>query len=201
MPKKTKATLLTNCMRKKRITSILKHKAVKYPAAMALVFGLYLGGLQLFNNFHAVVPNELYRSAQISASEIEKYSKRYGIKTIINLRGENLGKDWYDEEVAAAKRNNIKHIDFRMSSKRELTKDRALKLIALMKNAQKPILLHCHSGADRTGLASALYLAAIKKESEFISELELSIIYGHFLFGARAMDSTFETLEPTLGYE
>ncbi|MFD2031462.1 tyrosine-protein phosphatase [Ancylobacter dichloromethanicus] len=50
-----------------------------------------------------------------------------------------------------------------------------------MKDAKKPILIHCQAGADRSGLASALYLAAIKKNSaEAEAEAQLSIRYGHF---------------------
>ena len=53
------------------------------------VAGLYLGILHLGDNLHAVVPGELYRSAQPTPELIADYQKSYGIKTIINLRGEN----------------------------------------------------------------------------------------------------------------
>jgi len=71
-----------------------------------------------------------------------------------------------------------------------------------MKGAQKPILIHCREGADRTGLASALYLAAIKKAGEAVAEGQLSIRYGHIslpFIPEYAMDRAFETLEPSLG--
>src|SRR3954468_14621923 len=55
------------------------------------VAGLYLGILHLGDNLlHAVVPGELYRSAQPTPELIADYQKSYGIKTIINLRGENV---------------------------------------------------------------------------------------------------------------
>ena len=125
-----------------------------------------------------------------------------GIRTIINLRGDNSGHHWYDTEIAEAKALNIGHIDFHMSSARELTQAQAAQLVEIMRNAPKPILIHCQAGADRTGLASALYLAAIAKTNEATAEGQMSIIYGHLPFSftrAYAMDRTFEKLEPWLG--
>ena len=162
---------------------------------------LFIGSRYVTNNFAAVVPHELYRSAQLSASGIEFYQKKYGIKTIINLRGDNTGSPWYDDEVAEAKRLGIAHVNFRMSGRRDLPQDRARHLIDLMNKAEKPALLHCFSGADRTGLAAALYLAAVKGRSLTEAEGQLSILYGHIpspLFKEYQMDLTFKSLTPFL---
>lgn len=171
-------------------------RVAKYPLAIIVVCGLYFTALQLGNNFHEVVPGELYRSAQLSSSDIEKYARKYQIRTIINLRGENVGEPWYDEEVKAAANNNIQHIDFRMAAKRHLTKAQVSNLVDIMRSAPKPILIHCRGGSDRTGLASALYLAFISKKSEFQAELQLTPLYGHVIFRAPAMSETFELVEP-----
>jgi hypothetical protein len=62
-------------------------------------------------------------------------------------------------------------------------------------------LVHCYGGSDRTGLATALYLAAIKHAEESDAESQLSLLYGHLPFGsATAMDHTFDHVEPLLGY-
>ncbi|PST20364.1 protein tyrosine phosphatase [Rhizobium sp. JAB6] len=168
----------------------------------AAVAGGFYAHMLWTTNFHPVVAGELYRSSQPSASNIAEFQKQYGIKTIINLRGDNSGHRWYDNEVAEAKELNINHIDFHMSSGRELTQEQAAQLVDIMRNAPKPILIHCQAGADRTGLASALYLAAIAKTNEATAEGQMSIIYGHLPFSftrAYAMDRTFEKLEPWLG--
>ncbi len=176
--------------------------AVGILAILSLI-GLYLGALHLSGNFHEVLPGELYRSAQLKPGDIAHYAHEYQIKTIINLRGDNTGKAWYDQEVAEAKTNHIIHTDFRMSAKHELTAARAAELIEVMRSAEKPLLIHCQAGADRSGLAVALYFAAIKKMSETASELQLSIVYGHlplWFSPAYAMSRTFEKLEPSLGF-
>lgn len=165
--------------------------------------GAYLGALQLTGNFNTVVAGEFYRSGQLTPTQIADYAKQYGIKTIINLRGDNPGNSWYDAEVAEARRLNISHINFGMSARRELTAAQATALIAAMKEAEKPILIHCKAGADRSGLASALYLAAVKKLDAATAEGQLSIRFGHFslpFIPEYAMDRTFETLEPSFGF-
>jgi protein tyrosine/serine phosphatase len=172
-------------------------------APAAIFVGGYYGYMVATTNFHPVVAGEVYRSSQPSASAIADFQKEYGIKTIINLRGDNSGRGWYDREVAQAKELDINHIDFRMSSSHELTQEEAARLIELMRDAPKPLLIHCQAGADRTGLASALYLAAIEKRGETAAEGQMSIIYGHISLSinhAYAMDRTFEKLEPWLGF-
>ncbi|SCB16753.1 dual specificity protein phosphatase family protein [Rhizobium hainanense] len=171
--------------------------------AFLVVAGGFYAHMLWTTNFHPVIVGELYRSSQPSATNIAEFQKQYGIKTIINLRGDNSGHHWYDKEVAEAKELNINHIDFHMSSGRELTQAQAAQLVEIMRDAPKPILIHCQAGADRTGLASALYLAAIAKTNEATAEGQMSIIYGHLPFSftrAYAMNRTFEKLEPWLGF-
>lgn len=172
-------------------------------AGILALGGAYLGALQLTGNFNTVVSGELYRSGQLGPAQIADYTRQYGIKTIINLRGDNTGSAWYDAEVAEARRLNVTHLNFGISARRELSVTQAVALINAMKTAQKPILIHCQAGADRSGLASALYLAAIKKSDETTAEGQLSIRYGHFslpFIPEYAMNRTFEALEPALGF-
>ncbi|MET0747427.1 MAG: dual specificity protein phosphatase family protein [Rhizobium sp.] len=169
---------------------------------VAAVIGCFYAYMVATTNFHPVIAGELYRSSQPSAATIAVLQKQYGIRTIINLRGNNSGHGWYDAEIAQAKQLDITHIDFRMSSRRELTQDQAAQLVKLMRDAPKPLLIHCQAGADRTGLATALYLAAIGKTSEQVAENQMSIYYGHIglpMSAAYPMDATFEKLEPWLG--
>jgi protein tyrosine/serine phosphatase len=67
-----------------------------------LSVGGYFGALHLTGNFHSVVAGALYRSAQPTTFDIARYQKTYGIKTIINLRGENRGSSWYDDRTFEA---------------------------------------------------------------------------------------------------
>lgn len=186
--------------RKKKIIRIV----VAGPILALLLAGAYLGTLQLVGNFHTVIPGTLYRAAQITPERLSDYKTQYGVRTIINLRGATPGSAWYDAELKASYELGISHLDFRMSASRLLSRQRAAELIALMRSAPKPLLIHCRAGADRTGLASALYLAAIAGAQEEAAERQLSVRFGHigipYLSAAYPMDESWEDFEPWLGF-
>lgn len=171
--------------------------------AVALVVGGYLGAIQLSGNFYEVIPGELYRSNQPTANQIANYVKRYGIKSIINLRGADDGAAWYRDEVHTAATLGVKHVDFKMSSSQEMTLDQSLALVSLLRDAPKPLLIHCRSGADRTGLASVIYLQQIAKVDEETAEKQLSVRFGHigipYVSPSYAMDENWEMLEKVFG--
>jgi protein tyrosine/serine phosphatase len=173
------------------------------PVSFLLAFGAYLALINISGNFHPVVAGELYRSAQPTPARIAAYKSKYGIATIVNLRGENGRHAWYRDEIAASRRLGIAHVDFRMSAKHELSRERAAELLSILKTARKPILIHCHSGSDRSGLAAAVYLAATG-HGEDAAEAQLSWRFGHLgiplLSSTYSMDTTFEHLEPWLGF-
>lgn len=181
----------------------LKRAACVAAGLSACVAGFFLALPLLTTNFHTVVAGELYRSAQPSPGDIARYKAQYGVATILNLRGPNPGKPWYDDEIAAAGKLGVQVIDIPLSASRELSPEEIERVIAAMRSAPKPLLIHCKAGADRSGLASALYLASIAQAGEEKAEGQLSLRYGHIpvpFLPAYAMDETFETAEPMLGF-
>src|SRR5437762_3078140 len=60
-------------------------------AAFAAEAGRVLFG----NNFHTVLPGRVYRCAQPSGPDLEKYIRAHGIRTVLNLRGCCSDHDWY----------------------------------------------------------------------------------------------------------
>ncbi len=175
-------------------------------AALALpllAFGAFLYALQLSGNFHTVAAGELYRAAQPTPRQLEAYADKYGVKSVINLRGPHHGFAWYEAEKAENARLGIKQIDFRISSITEMDSKEIARLIAIMRKARKPLLVHCQSGADRSGLVSALYLAAIDGVDMKKAARQLSIRYGHFstpLSRSYAMDLTLEAFGVSSGH-
>ncbi len=173
----------------------------RFPLLALAAGGLYLGAIQINDNFHTVVAGELYRSNQPNAGDLARYVERHGIRTVINLRGVRPDKPWYPIEVAEAKAAGVKLVDFHLSASRDVDTTRMQQLISVMRDAKKPLLIHCKAGADRSGLAAALYLAAVKKESVAIAERQLWPTYGHLplpFLDAYAMDRSFDVFKPTL---
>lgn len=149
-------------------------------AVVGLPLSFY-GLLHVNHNRHEVVPGLLYRSAQLPAAEFVGLAKRVGLRTVINLRGENAGRDWYDEQHRAAGELGVDFINYRMSASRELTVAQMTELAQILRQAPKPLLIHCGSGSDRTGLACALFLLEAGHPPEAVA-YQLSLRFGHFPF-------------------
>lgn len=183
--------------------NVWRRRLTRGCAAGLVLVGLYAGWAYANGNLHTVVEGELYRSATLQPGRLREVIQSRGIRTIVNLRGRNEASAWYREEARVAGETDVKLIDLPWSASRELTDAQVAAFFEVLADAPRPILIHCRSGADRTGLAAALYLAAIKKADEFTAELQLSPLFGHIglpFAPFYAMDETFERLEPSLGY-
>lgn len=132
----------------------------------------------LFRNFYPL-SNDAYRSNQPSPSFVRKLKRKYGIKTIINLRSaDNSGH--YLLEKEACDQEGIKLEVLSMSSKQLPKTETILAAKALFESAEYPILIHCKSGADRAGLMSVYYQYFVAKEPIEKAVKQLSMKYGHF---------------------
>jgi protein tyrosine/serine phosphatase len=146
------------------------------------------------NNFHILANGRAYRAAQMTESELVRCIQKYRIKSILNLRGENHSTSWYQSEVTVADKMEVIHYDEHLTAGDELTVKQMNDLVGLLRRAPKPILIHCQAGADRTGLASALYCLAVEGQRIEESSRQLSIWYGHVPFirpSVSAMDRSF----------
>jgi protein tyrosine/serine phosphatase len=174
-----------------RVRNALLISLVLVPLSLPAYFGL----LQVSGNFHTVEPGKVYRSAQPSAAELAAYARAYGIKSVINLRGRHRGEAWYEDEMRASSELGLYHIDLALSARRELSAAQLLSLEKALREAPVPILIHCKAGADRTGLAAALYVFKIQHRPADAAAAQLSWVYGHWpYFWSRsgAVDRTFE---------
>lgn len=122
--------------------------------ALAIPVLLYFPGY----NFRTVERNAFYGSRQMDAKALDAAIRKYGIQTVINLRGTNPGAPWYDEEVAVCKRAGVAHEDFAWSRGKLPPPESLLKFVTLIREGRRPFLAHCEGGTHRTGVAAACYL-------------------------------------------
>lgn len=177
--------------------------AARAMLALLLMTGGYAAYFWATGNFHVVESGKFYRSGQPTPELLRTWHQRHGITTVINLRGAHPGVDWYDAEEKAVNELGIKLINYPISASRELTETQVVEILAILNSLDGPTLVHCMSGADRSGIVSAFYLADVAKAGEMAAELQLTPIYGHIpLWFLRfyAMDRTFEANEPRFGY-
>jgi len=145
-------------------------------------------------NFRVVVPREVYRSGQMNTGQLARTVENYGVKSILNLREENLTTGWHQAEIATAAKRNVIYYDRSLSSGQELSLEQMDDLVALLGEAPKPVLIHSWAGADRSGLVSALYLFALEGRSPGEAAKELSFWNGHVPLirpKVTAMDASF----------
>jgi protein tyrosine/serine phosphatase len=148
-------------------------------AAIVLVAGGIYGSVQYGGNVHVVEAGQVVRSAQLSGAALTEVAHRYGVRSVLNLRGDNAGKPWYDEERRTARDDGLAHVDYGLSAEHDVTPAQLRELLAIIDQAPKPLLIHCNAGADRTGLVSAVYELARGVPLAQASR-QLSLHYGHF---------------------
>jgi protein tyrosine phosphatase (PTP) superfamily phosphohydrolase (DUF442 family) len=111
-----------------------------------------------WRNWGVVEAGRLYRSNHPLPWQLAAAARRHALKSVINLRGHrrDCGADALGRAQAQAL--GLVHVDAPFESRGAPHKDRILRLVEILKTLPEPILIHCKSGADRTGLAAGLWL-------------------------------------------
>ena len=125
-------------------------------AAVGLPIGGYCGYQTATGNFAIVRSGEVYRSGQMSDRQLTNVIRQYGIKTVLNLRGSNPEDSWYQRERDATLAEGATQVDMSLSSCEWMSRVQARTLLEMLETCERPILIHCKQGAERTGLASTL---------------------------------------------
>lgn len=99
------------------------------------------------DNFFRVAPC-LYRSAQPDAKGMEAY-EAMGIRTVINLRANHS-----DDTEAQRTSLILRRIPINTWNIKD---EHVVAVLSLLRTEEKPVLVHCQHGADRTGLMMAMY--------------------------------------------
>ena len=166
-----------------------------------LTAGVWALSLQLTGNVHVVETGVLYRSAQLNGGELADVLSKYRIRSVVNLRGENRGETWYENELKVTAAHKAVHFDVGMGATSEPEPKVIAKLVKILRTAPRPILIHCYSGADRSGLAAAIYERIVAGKSAQGAARQLSFRYGHFPWlgsGTIAMDEAYWRLSAKL---
>jgi hypothetical protein len=132
----------------------------------------------VWQNWAEVVPGRLYRSNHPTPSRLAAAMRRYGLRTVVNLRGHRqCGSDALSRE--AALRLGLTHIDAPFESRGAPHRDRILRLAEILRAMPEPALMHCKSGADRAGLGAGLFLL-LNGGTTQQALAQLSWRFGHF---------------------
>lgn len=150
----------------------------------------------LWHNFHEVAPG-VFRSNHPDHARLERYAAR-GIRTILTLRGD-VTKPFHrlEEESCAALGLDLRQI--RMAARAAPKREALLQLLDFYDSAPLPFLMHCKSGADRTSLASALYLIHVEGATVAAARAQMSPRFIHFRWTATGvLDEVLDAYEDRL---
>jgi protein tyrosine phosphatase (PTP) superfamily phosphohydrolase (DUF442 family) len=153
---------------------------------IGLAIGTEVNRLCATNNLHTVIPGRVYRSGQLSPDDLEGVIVRYGIRTVVNLRGCSDPLPWYLDECRKTHQLQTQQADICLSAGRLPSAVEMRRLVRILDQTAYPILLHCFRGADRTGMASAVVLL-LQTETGFTeARRQLGPRYGHARLGRPA---------------
>ena len=133
----------------------------------------------VWTNFWQIAPG-VWRSNQPTHGRFRKYAAM-GIRTVITLRGEEKYSHYLFEKESCEKLGlTLEHAKLwaRMAPKRE----RIQHLIDTMRRAERPMMFHCKSGADRAGFASAVYLMVFEGVPVSEARKQMGLKYIHLEF-------------------
>jgi len=145
-----------------------------------VAFAAYIYRTSVFRitkNFDVVDEGKLYRSAQLTTSELEETVRQYHIKTVISLRGSPGRTDYYEPEADTAARLKLNFVPIPMSDNYYPLESEMKEVFGVFQDPKNyPILIHCRVGTDRTGMIAALYQRVYmgKSTDEALDQLTLA---------------------------
>ncbi len=131
----------------------------------------------IWTNLDQIAPG-VWRANQPSPRRLGIYQRKLGLKSVVNLRGGSQ-QGFYLFETETCQKLGITLHDVAFSARRAPQKAALQAIFDLFETLQKPVLIHCKSGADRTGLISALYMLDVEHRSIAEAKRQLSFRYLH----------------------
>ena len=131
----------------------------------------------------------LWRSAQPAPHDIA-WARRNGVRTIVSLRGGREHGSWQLQREAC-ERHGLNLVEFVLRSREAPSRETIRAAKDFFDGLAYPALVHCKSGADRAGLAAALYLILHENRSAAEAMRALSPRYGHLRFAKTGILDAF----------
>ncbi len=117
-------------------------------------FSYYFNRFVANANFQEVLPQKVYKSGQPTSAQLQQWVYQYGIRTVINLRGNK--PEITGTERSVTNQLGVKLVTFSLSAYRLPSRAMLAKIIYTLENAELPILIHCRNGIDRAGTVGAI---------------------------------------------
>ena len=131
----------------------------------------------LWTHEYEIAPG-VWRSNQPSPRRIGDWALR-GMRSVLLLRGKGQGTPVHDLEREACAAHGLVLHHAPVAGQTLSPRVRLLELLDTFAAIEKPFVMHCKSGIDRTGLAAFLYLVAETDTPPAVARRQLSFRYLH----------------------
>lgn len=127
-------------------------------------------------NLHQIADG-VWRAGQPSPGQLRAFARRGG-RSVVSLRaGRGFGS--LPLELETCRDTGLTFHNLIIRSRTLPSRDELHAVARFFKTMQRPVMLHCKSGADRSGFASALYLMLAEDRPPAEARKQLSLRYGH----------------------
>jgi protein-tyrosine phosphatase len=134
--------------------------------ALASIVPVYWS-IELYRaNWGVVVPGRIFRSAQMPPMILREKLLENHIRLILFLSHDDLDDADVQAEKSIAAEQHVRFVNYPMMGDGVAAPEmytRALRVLCAAVRAGQPVLVHCHSGAQRTGGVVAVYRMLVEK--------------------------------------
>lgn len=154
----------------------LAGRADRLAAWLSMLFADH-GLLRLvYLNRHRVADGA-WRSGQPAPFQLRAFA-RAGGRSVVSLRaGQSFGS--LPLEIEACREAGLSFHNLTIRSRGLPSREEFRAIAALFRTVERPVLLHCKSGADRAGFAAALWLMLVEGVAPADARRQLALRYGH----------------------
>jgi protein tyrosine phosphatase (PTP) superfamily phosphohydrolase (DUF442 family) len=147
----------------------------------------------IYPNLHQIADGA-WRGGQPTPGQLRAFARRGG-RGVISLRaGRGFGS--LPLELEACRDAGLTYHNMVIRAGTLPTRDELRAAANLFRTIERPVLIHCLSGADRSGFASALFLMLAEDRPSTEARRQLSLRYGHNPVGkAGVLDAFFEAYQ------
>ena len=144
-------------------------------------------------NMHRVA-NGVWRSGQPTPGRLRAFARRGG-RAVVSLRaGRGFGS--LPLELQACRDAGLSFHNLPLRARTPPSRDEIRAAARLFESVERPVLLHCQSGADRAGFAAALFLMLAEGRPVAEARRQLALGYGHIRFSRTGvLDAFFDAYQ------
>jgi protein tyrosine phosphatase (PTP) superfamily phosphohydrolase (DUF442 family) len=142
-----------------------KTRARKIGIAAVTALLLLAVGASLFFLHRGVLifyPREIspgiYRATQPFEWQLRTWSRAAGLRSVVNLRGPNVNSAWFQKQRRLVDDLGIEQVDLHFETFEYPPLLETRWFLHALDELPRPLLMHCRSGIDRSGWASAIVL-------------------------------------------